>query len=372
MAVLLSILVSAAIFLLVIFFLVLVHEWGHFIVAKKTGMRVDEFAIGFPPKIFGIKKGETEYTFNWLPIGGFVRIFGENGEDKLTGADHNADSRSFNSRPRWAQALVLIAGVVMNVITAWFLFSIVLMMGVPTEVEESLATAEADLYVTGVLPDSPAASLPVGSVITQVSSGDVTINDPLPSEFSKIVVEAGAEPLTISYEVGGETAKVDLVAEQGLIEDEPDRFAIGVAYALVEMESLPVHQAVVGAIGVTYDRLGEVVVGFGSLVSDMFVGEADLSNVAGPIGIGAMVDDVASLGLASLLTFTAIISLNLAVINLLPFPALDGGRLLFVLIEAITRRDIPPVWAGRLNLIGFALLMVLMIVVTVNDILRLT
>src|SRR3989344_2431069 len=162
---------SILIFLLVLFVLVLVHEWGHFIVAKKTGMRVDEFGIGFPPKLFSVRKGETEYSFNLFPIGGFVRIFGENSEAPQTPEDTKDVSRSFSSRPKWAQALVLLAGVTMNIFFAWFLFSLTFIVGVPTAVDEATASPEAELYVASTVPTSPADGvLPVGSVILSVST----------------------------------------------------------------------------------------------------------------------------------------------------------------------------------------------------------
>ncbi len=154
----------------VLFVLILVHEWGHFITAKKTGMRVDEFGIGFPPKLFGVKRGETEYTMNLLPIGGFVRIFGEDAAGAAESADY---ARSFIARPKWAQAIVLVAGVTMNVLFAWFLFAIVLMVGLPTAVDEATATPEARLVVASVLPGSPAdlAGVPAGAVVTSLSAG---------------------------------------------------------------------------------------------------------------------------------------------------------------------------------------------------------
>ena len=165
---------SVILFLLVLFVLVLVHEWGHFIVAKKTGMRVDEFGIGFPPKLFSVKKGETEYTFNALPIGGFVRIWGENFADAAEEKESGIDvSRSFAARPKWAQALVLIAGVTMNILFAWFLFSLTYMIGLPTVVDEADATSAAELSIMDVLPDSPAAVIPAGSVVNAVAPRSV-------------------------------------------------------------------------------------------------------------------------------------------------------------------------------------------------------
>ena len=360
---------SILIFFLVLFVLILVHEWGHFIVAKKTGMRVDEFGIGFPPKLFGIKKGETEYTFNALPIGGFVRIWGENYEE-AKGEEEVKDSRAFNARPKWAQALVLVAGVTMNILFAWFLFSLTYMIGVPTAVEESVASDSAELYITGVLPDGPAAELPLGSIITAVQSGNQTIEGPTPTEFSTVVTQAAPESVIVSYSYDDTDTTIELTPVQGLIADEPERYVIGTSLSMVEIEKRPFFTAIADGLTSTWKGLTGISAGLWSLISQSFMGEADFSQVAGPVGIVGMVGDAASFGITALLTFTAIISLNLAVINLLPFPALDGGRLVFVAIEAVTGRRIPTVWAGRVNLIGFAILMLLMIAVTYNDIIR--
>jgi regulator of sigma E protease len=359
---------SLLLFFAVLFILVLVHEWGHFIVAKKTGMRVDEFGIGFPPKLFGIKKGETEYTFNALPIGGFVKIWGENYDD----ADEAADkSRAFSSRPKWAQALVLIAGVTMNVIFAWFLFTTTYLIGIPAVVDEAVATDAAKLYVSGILPDSPATSLPVGAVINSISFGDTIYNKPTPSEFSSAVTAAAPGAVQISYTYNDETKQIDLTPKQNLTTDKPERYVVGASLSLLEVQKRPLITAIIDGAQATWNGLIGISLGLWTLVSQAFVGEADFSQVAGPVGIVGMVGDAAAFGITALLTFTAIISLNLAVINLLPFPALDGGRLVFVAIEAVTGKQIPPEWAGRVNLIGFAILMLLMITVTYNDIIRL-
>lgn len=357
---------SILIFFLVLFVLILVHEWGHFIVAKKTGMRVDEFGIGFPPKLFGVKKGETEYTFNALPIGGFVRIFGENGSDETDG------DRAFGARPKWAQALVLIAGVVMNILFAWLLFSVTYMVGVPTAVDEAAAGRDAEMVIVQTLPDSPASVIPAGAVITgAVAGGDMVLPTVTPTDFTKFITTVSPEPVAVTYELSGQETTVTIVAEQGLVADEPDRYVVGASLALVEDQSMSFIAAITTGAAATWDGLQAITVGLATLISQIFTGSADFTQVAGPVGIVGMVDDAAAFGLTALLTFTAIISLNLAVINLLPFPALDGGRLVFVAIEAVTGKDIPAEWAGRINLVGFALLLLLMILVTYNDILNL-
>jgi regulator of sigma E protease len=359
---------SVLIFFLVLFVLVLVHEWGHFITAKMTGMRVDEFGIGFPPKLFSVKKGETEYTFNALPIGGFVKIYGEN-SDAIADSDI---SRAFSSRPLWAQAVVLVAGVTMNVILAWLLFLVTLLMGVPTSVEESVASPEAVLYVSGVLAEGPLNGLmPAGSEIIKLASPAGEATDLTPTSFSKFIQDNANTPVDIYYRYAGEEEKISVEPEVGLIASAKEKAAVGVSLSMVETKEVGFKEAIVSASELTYTGLISITVGLFSLIVDSVKGTADFTQVAGPIGIVGMVGDAATFGLTALLTFTAMISLNLAVINMLPIPALDGGRLVFVLIEAITKKPINPVWVGRVNLIGFVLLMVLMVIVTWNDIARL-
>ena len=363
---------SIVLFLLVLFVLVLVHEWGHFIVAKKTGMRVDEFAIGFPPKLFRIKKGETEYSFNLLPIGGFVKIFGENAEAIETDEDRRDEGRAFYARPKWAQALVLIAGISMNIIFAWLLFSTTLLIGVPQAVDEATASDTAELVVVGTLKDAPADGvLPVGSTITAATVGGETLTNLTPTTFSGFISSHGGEAITISYSHNDAQGEATLTPKTGVVSDNPDKAVVGATLSLVELKREPLHLALYDGLKMTGNGLVAITIGLYDLLRDALLGQADFSSVAGPVGIVGLVGDAASFGLTSLLVFTAIISLNLAVINLLQFPALDGGRLLFVAIEAITGKQVPSKVTGWTNLVGFVLLMILMVAVTYNDILRL-
>lgn len=363
---------SILLFLLVLFVLVLVHEWGHFITAKKTGMRVDEFAIGFPPKLFSVKRGETEYSFNLFPIGGYVRIYGENHEEGKQGADTKDIARSFSSRPKWAQAVVLLAGITMNILFAWLLFTVTFLVGVPTPVDEATASPKAELYVASTLPSAPADGvLPVGSVIRFVSAPEASLESPTPSTFSAFVTDHAPSELQITYEYNDEVKEVAITPAAGLVSEDPSKYIVGTSLSLVEVMQKPLHIAIKDGLVMTLDGFVSITTGLASLIKDAFMGQADFSNIAGPVGIVGLVGDAAAFGLVSLLTFTAIISLNLAVINLLPFPALDGGRLVFVAIEAITGKQVPPVWSGWVNLFGFAILMLMMVAVTYNDILRL-
>ncbi len=361
------------IFLAVLFVIVLVHEWGHFIVAKKTGMRVDEFGIGFPPKLFGKKKGETEYTLNLLPLGGFVRIYGENLEEI---PDNEPDKkRAFGSRSRLAQAAVLVAGVTMNVILAWVLFVFIFSMGTLTTVSEEEASENASLYVVNILPESPLSEF-VNSEVEIVglkNSRGEEVEKLTPSAVTDFIKngEMGEELEILIKKPSEDKVETVLVTPKtGLISEDKDRLALGVVLSLVDEVSHSIPEAVKMAGQATKEYLVMITKGVIGLFGGMFTGTADLSQVAGPVGIAGMVGEAASVGFTSLLNFMAIISLNLAVINLLPIPALDGGRLLFVIIEAVTRRPIPPKVAGIVNLVGVLILLSIFVMATYGDIIR--
>ncbi len=361
---------SILIFIGVLFALVLVHEWGHFIVAKKTGMRVDEFGIGFPPRLFGKMWRGTLYSFNLFPIGGFVKIFGE---DAVLGADEPSTQGSFTSKNRWAQSAVLVAGVTMNVLFAWLLFTLALGIGVQTAVDETSASPEAKLIISNVLPGGPAesAGIPRGAIVTSVVGGKGdTLSKLSPGAFSEFAGNHGDTEITIAYQVGEEMFVTPLIPKKGVIEAESERSAIGVQLTMIDVVREPAHLALWKGLKLTLTSTRDIAVGMYKLLSDAVQFKADLTQVAGPIGIVGLVGEASALGVTSLLMFTAFISLNLAVINLLPFPALDGGRLLFVIIEAVKRSPINPKYVMVLNTIGFGLLMLLMIAITWHDIVR--
>lgn len=358
------------IFLAVLFVLVLVHEWGHFIAAKKTGMRVDEFGIGLPPKLFGWKYGETEYTLNALPIGGFVKIYGENMDE-----EEKDQKRAFGARPKWAQAIVLSAGVIMNIVFAWLLFLVVLLIGVPQAVDDSVANENAELVVTEVLPDTPAAAagMLAGDTIITMTAAEVVDETPTPSEIRSAVRDSAGEAISFAVlrpGVEGESVYT-VVPVQGSIAEAPDIYAIGLGSSLVENQSLPFFSAIKESGSMTWDYLKLITVGIITFFGQIFSGTADFEQVAGPVGIAGMVGDAAAIGFTTLLVFTAIISLNLAVVNLLPIPALDGGRLVFVAIEAVTGKTVPPEWYARINAAGFILLLGLIVLVTISDVAKL-
>ncbi len=361
---------TVILFLIILAVLVLVHELGHFLVAKAAGIRVDEFGLGFPPRLFGKKIGETVYSINLVPFGGFVKIFGENpDEESIAGPDA---ARSFVNKNRAIQAGVLVAGVTCNILFAWLLLSAGFVSGLPVsaqEPHEGLSIENVQLTVTNVLPGSPAqkVGLKAGDVIVSLKTGQETIANPNPLAVQQFIEKHQDEELTLLYSRGTKSGEVKVSPKE---DPELNRKTIGIAMDEVGIVKFPLGQALIKGAATTIGIAKAITVGFFNFISQIFHGEAKLSDISGPVGIAHMVGDARELGLMYLLTFTAFISINLAVLNLMPFPALDGGRLLFVAIEAVVRRRINAKVANMVNAVGFALLILLMVVVTYRDIVK--
>ncbi len=353
---------SIIIFIIILGALIFVHELGHFLLAKKNGIRVDEFAIGFPPRLYSVTRGETKYSLNLIPFGGYVKIFGENPDDESL--DPNRTD-SFINKSRWIQAAVLVAGVVFNVVFAWFLFFVISMTGAPAVVtsENSAYIKNPQLVITEIFNDSPAvdAGLVAGDVIKKISNQKESFEgaDLSPDIVKKIISESTGN---VTMELADR--KLEVTPRTGVLGDTR---AIGISMEKIGEQNLTLAQAIPESFRMTWDSFKMV---FTGLIS-MFAGDVSLKEVSGPVGIVKMVGSAAQFGLANLLAFTAVLSINLAVLNIMPFPALDGGRLLFLGIEGITRRRIKPVVANWVNAVGFMILIGLMILITVSDVLKL-
>jgi len=363
---------SILLFLGVLVALIVVHEFGHFIIAKRVGARVDEFGIFFPPKIVGKKIGETEYTLNLWPIGGFVKIFGEDPDEGVR--DDPDKDRALSNKPRRIQAAVLVGGVLFNVLAAWLLLSGSFAIGIPASANEESVRPVQDpvLTIVGVIPDSPVAQAGLQSgdkLDSLISEGEILLA-PSAADVMWFVDVHRQDPITVRYKRGALDSETTAVPVQGLIEEDPERYALGMSMDVIGTLTLPIHLAVWEGLRLTLSMLAAVTVGILGFLWGALTLSADLSQVAGPVGIVGFVGDAAALGLVPLLTFTAFISLNLAVINLLPIPALDGGRLLFVAVEAVKGTPIKPIVARVLNTLGFVFLILLMLAITYNDIIR--
>ena len=345
-----------------------VHELGHFLIAKLSGTRVDEFGIGFPPRIASFKKGETRYSLNIIPFGGFVRIYGENPEE-VTEDDKN---RSFTSKSRWWQAAILVAGVTFNMIFAWILISAGFVIGQPTPIgyEGPGEVKNPELVIIETYAGSPAeqAGLQTGDVITAVSSGNNNLDNVTDEEVSGFIAQHQNDSIHLSYRRGEENLEADIIPIGGIVEDQK---IIGVSFDMIGTLSLAPPLALVEGFKTTLILTWTIALELAKFFGNIFIGEGDLSGVTGPVGIVGLVGDASALGFVHLLSFTAIISIHLAIINMIPFPALDGGRLLFVAVEAIIRKPVPAKIFQYLNVAGFAFLILLMILVTYSDIVKL-
>ncbi|MBA3733196.1 RIP metalloprotease RseP [Patescibacteria group bacterium] len=364
---------SIIIFIIILAILILVHEFGHFIVAKKFGIRVDEFGLGFPPKLIAKKWGETLYTLNAIPFGGFVKIFGE--DSHREDIPENERSQSFSYKPKWVKASVLIAGVTFNIIFAWLVLSSGYLIGMPSSASNNTLGKVSDthLIITEVLPDSPAdkAGLKPGDEISRVYSGQAILNkaELSPENVQKLINESSEKTIGLDY-VRGKSAEIHIQIEpqSNLVAGKK---IIGIAMDSIGVLKLPIHLALFEGARTTWLLTKATASGLLTFLWNTIRFKADFSQVAGPIGIASVVKDATNLGFIYLLSFISIISINLAIINLLPLPALDGGRLFFLIIESVIRRPIKPRTVQLANTIGFVFLVILMVLVTGHDILKL-
>ena len=371
-------------------FLIFVHELGHFVTAKRFGIKVTEFAFGFPPRIFGYRRGETTYTLNLIPIGGFVRMAGE--EDP-------SDPRSFAAQSVLRRVIVLVAGSFMNIMVPIVVFTVLFL--IPQD------TVIGDAMITGVDAGSPAqeAGLRAGDIIVQVDGERVENHMEL---ANKIMVRLGDEtellvrraPLVFGLGSSAETMVIEPVTvvprldppEQTVVSavSDPEReisledaralnreyqvgdtvrqgpvgIMIATANPRVVKRSYPVWEAIPRAVG----RIWEVIVITREGISQWISGGPD-PGLAGPVGIARVTGEVARIGISPVFELMAIISISLAVFNILPIPALDGGRLMFVVIEwARGGKRISPQKEGLIHLAGFVVIIGFIIAISYFDI----
>lgn len=316
-------------------FLIFVHEFGHFITAKAVGIKVNEFAIGMGPILFKRKKGDTEYSLRAFPIGGFVKMEGEE--------DNSDDPSAFNNKPTWAKAIVVVSGSLMNLLTTIIILSLILFyLGFPTNTIKEL-TLDKPAIEAGLLP---------GDEIVKLNSTEISTWDDIVSTISN----STGDKITITVNRAGE--EIAIISE--VIKDETERRIIGVSPTFEKNSMMAISLGVSGTFEMAVmmlDYLGKLVTGQGST-----------TDLMGPVGIVSTIGDFAQKGFAYLANLTALISLNLAIVNLLPFPALDGGRLAFMLIRKFTGKAITDEVENKIHFAGLMLLFSLMIWVTVQDV----
>ncbi len=345
--------------------LVLAHEAGHFFTAKAFGMKVDEFGFGFPPEMVGLdvskvklpprmwsfQKGETLYSVNWLPFGGFVKIAGEaDGLQEPSPADVSEDDKKhlYRFQAWWKRGLVLAAGVIVNFVLGWFLLSAVLAVGTPQV-----------LLVGGVQAGSPAER--VG-----IKEGDLIKNFSASNPFINFVNAHRGEEVAFSVIRNGEEMKFKIVPR---VKTNPGEGAIGVSLVEGGAAREGIFTALYHGLTLSVKIAGLTFVAFYDLVRNLLFHASLMEGVVGPIGIVSVAAETSKLGLIFLLGIIAQISLSLAVVNFIPFPALDGGQFFMVLIEKIKGS---PLFSkqieGHLNAVGFIFLILLIVLITFRDV----
>ncbi len=363
---------AIALFIIILLVLVVIHEFGHFIVAKLTGMRVDEFAFGFPPRIFAKKYGETTYAINALPLGGYVSIWGENGgeEDKKA---HGAAThpRAFGNRPWWAQLLVLVAGVTMNMLLALFIFIGISYGSITIRASDeafSSRVKDVSIMATDVSKESPAfkAGIVPGSTILSVSSPYQKATLTTATSLIAFIAQHQNTPFLISYKTpDGQKSTTTISAVYGIV---PEKKALGISLEEVGVVTTTFTEAIILGYGKTVTITTLTLEGLLGIFTSIFQGKDVLSSLSGPVGIAKIVGETSEYGISAILTLVAVLSINLAIFNILPLPALDGGRMVVVTLETLFRRKIPLVYYSWVNTIGFLALMLLLVIVTINDI----
>lgn len=352
-------LTTLIIFILIIGLLIFVHEFGHFISAKKAGLLVEEFGFGFPPRLFGIKRGETVYSINLIPLGGFVKILGENGEDK-------DNPKSFASKPVWVRAVILTAGVAMNFLLTVLLLSIGFKIGLPQVIDsQGGEVREEKIQVAFVNKNSPAQEIGIniGDEILEINGQP----EDTPEKVQKIIKENRGQEIVLEIKRGDKVMEKRVTPRENPPEDEGP---LGIAIVKTGIVAYPWYTAIWKGVVSTFSLTLAIIFAFYTIIKNLILGLPTMAEFAGPVGIAVMTGRVAKMGFSYLLQFVALLSINLAIINILPFPALDGGRLFFLVIEKIRNKKVSQKVENFVHMIGFALLIGLMIFVTFRDVAR--
>ena len=379
--------------------LIVLHELGHFILAKRFGVRVEEFGIFLPPRLIGKKIGETTYSLNLLPLGAFVKLYGEEDHEKVTEAPPHLPPRpalqgsakedwSFTQKPIWQRSLIVFGGVLSFWITAAILLSIVMGLGAPVAVEDEANHNLKNLKVqiAAVAPGSPADlfGLKPGDTIKEFSIfnypskarvgdegeafSDLQFSVNKVKEIQELTEKYKGNEITLTIERGKEVFDVSLVPR---VSPPKDEGPMGVALVRTAIKSYPWYQAPFQGILATGNLTVGVIQGWIQAAQNYFQGRPSGAQLMGPVGIFSLFTQISQLGAVYFLRFIAIISLYLALFNILPIPVVDGGKLLFLVIEAVRKKPIPPKIEQNINSFFFALLLTLMVWVTIKDIARL-
>ncbi len=354
-----SVLTSVFIFLAILSLVVVIHELGHLLAAKFFGVLVEEFGLGLPPRAMRFfKKGETEYTLNWLPLGGFVRLYGENGEISA----EVPDKRAFWAKPVWQRAIIVLAGVIMNFLLGTVLFGAVYTyLGIPTPTDK--------VIISGMEQGSPAdqAGFSLGDQLVLVSLDDDS--QAITSSESAVDWLYGHQGEAVIVTVSRAGQERELTVK---LREDPDhqKGVLGVVLDDTQLIHYPLWQMPFRGIWFGFKEAEawgkEILTSMGQLLSSLLIGQVP-EGLAGPVGIYNISKAAAKEGWLVTFKFVGVLSVNLAILNVLPIPALDGGRLVFLAIEAVTRRRVARALENWVNSIGMIILLAFMAFITIND-----
>lgn len=334
--------------IIIIGLLISFHEAGHFFAAKKSGVLVEEFSLGMGPAVFSRQKGETLYSLRLLPLGGYVRMYGE--EDNFSGAN---PERSFLAQPPLKKFFIAFSGPMMNFLLAFLLFSVVFV---------AFGTPYTPAVIGETVIDSPAAEAGIleGDRVVAVDGQDILRW----TDMTGFIHYSGGKDVTLEIVRDGVVSEYTVVPEYN---SEYDVYMIGIAPSdSIEWERTGFFAGIILAGRRTAEIFLLIIQGIVSI----FAGSSGTEGLTGPVGVVKMIGDTAELGMVYLFNFTAVISVNLGILNLLPFPALDGGKIIFVLIEAVRGKAVNPEKENIIHLVGMVFLMALVIFITYKDIIR--
>lgn len=337
--------------------LIAVHEFGHYLSARLLGMKVLEFAFGFPPRVAAVEKGGIKYSLNLIPFGGFVRILGQ--DDFTIHQEGEGDPRAFTSKPWWSQALVLVAGVTMNLIFALVVLTIAFATGT--------TAPTGDVRVDQVAANSPAehAGIQTNDIVRSVDGKKFARSQDL-----VVYVRQKARTETdVTLEIDRNGRPIPPVKLTPRAEPPEGEGPLGIRLEDVQGPvAVAVPEAFGQAVSFTGEVAGQIAALPGQLIASRGTGGAPA--VSGPIGIFQVTGEVAQFGIPTFLKLVGMLSVNLAVVNIVPFPGLDGGRLFFVLVSGLFRRRLSPELEGAIHAVGFLVLLGLLMVVSFFDIRR--
>jgi len=342
--------------------LAILHEFGHFILAKKFGVKVEEFGIGYPPRIFAKKIGETVYSLNLLPFGALVKIKGEEG---------NIESlESFSGKPIWQRALIVFGGVASFWLIAAIILSIVFAIGVNEVIDDEISAINPKVQIVAVAPNSPsqAAGLKAGDIILEIKNQKSNIKIDKVKDFQDFTKENLGQEIIVTIQRGNESKEVSITPR---ITPPAGEGPLGVALVRTAIKNYPWWLAPIKGMQATFNITILIIKGFSQVLASAFRGLPTGVEFIGPVGIGSLIAQATQLGVAYFLQFIALIAIYLAIFNILPIPAFDGGKLLFLAIEKIKGKPIKQRVEQGLNAVFFALIIFLSVVVTIKDIAKL-